>query len=681
MSGVAGLRWSQVVWWAIESAVPVCAQGIVAVLIPEAAALLLLGAPGTLATLAATVRSARAVGSPDGDLLLRSGVRLSSAAVLRQEVVGRWAAAVWGVVAVGDLVLAWPSRVIPALVPLVAAAAVTGTIVRVRSRQRRAIEAHLAVNAGRDADARRLLASLSPPGPDLRDAVEGLSALLAVRTGDGAAGLQALERRWSGGLDDAGVLVALTRASRTGDVALARRFCAAPREGSDPWSRYVRAQLEALVALAEGRAADALGALGPVDDPAVLPPVYRRQVVVLRAAATRAAGRAAEADQVLASLEPPLSTESWRREAQPWLWARVTGEEVRRPAISLPPPEAPSPSHPFAPPAEDAAAPPAVRARFVGAVPVDRMAVSNRQGGALARARLVAVSALLVVSPLLFGLGFLLAALDDDPMGQAVALLSQAVGLSGLVVGGISAAPRWFLPARPRPALALDDGRLLPVSWWWLFAARGLAPLLVWVLLAGLSGGFGWSAWAPLLVLPLLAWSAWRRFRGWRLLRDAHDPDPARMLAWTRPAFGPSAAQIGAWRALARLRAADAEGAGREAREASAHGADADFVLGWLAAARGEAELDRLLAAADPPGMAARYRQAVTLALAALAAGRADAVAARLSDWEALADGIPNVHGDLLARLVGALRRARGEAGGPDPAGTEWVPAVFPVAR
>jgi hypothetical protein len=676
---VRTLRRTHLRSWAVEWVLLGAVQGLVTVLVPSTAPALGIVALAALATHLSARGAAAGIGAPDGDVLLESGERLASAGLLRHERVSRHAALGWIAAVASDLLLQLdaPSAVAMGLL-------FTGTLAELllvyqRRLHRQLLEAHAALLAGDDDGVRRLLESFpAEVSPDVRDALDGTAAFLATREGDGSAGLEALERRWSGGMDSRAAAVAAARAARTGDVELARRWLAAPRPSPNRYERFLVAQLSALVALAENRPDAALAAVAELAESPELPAFYQRQLAVLRVAALRLAGRVADADAARAALAPPFATDAWRRTAQRWLWQRLTGEGAAPPALPAAPP-APA-AHPFAPPAEDVPASRAASSRVVGAVPVERMAVWTAQRRTLDRVRGVALLVLLLLAPVLLGLGLLLSAIDDDPGGRLIAMLSQVVGLLGLVIGGVAAVPRWFVPKGARPSFALDDGRRLPVSWWWVFGSQGLVPLVVlagFVLAAGAGTGglaFGLGAF----LVPLLGWSAWRRLRGWRLLRDAHHPDPARMDRWRRPAFGPAAAQIGAWRALARLRAGDADGAAQEAREASLHGPDAGFVLGWLAAARGEVELDRLLAAPEPRGASARYRAAVALLLAVLATGRVERVAARLDDWALLASDVPNVHGDLLARLVVGARRALGQPAGAEPAGTEWVQRLWP---
>ncbi len=654
--------------WLFEFLVLGAVQAVVALLVPGTAPYLAVVALAAGAGLLANRNASRAIGDPAGDLLLETGVAVRSSALLLQESVGRGLALAWLVVVAGDLLaLVFQPHPVASLA-LVAGSLVEWLLVRARRFQRQLLELHGDVVGGHDTRARlRLAAFPADVTPDVREALEVSRIHLSLREGDGAAGVEALERRWSGGLDTTCAWLAMVRVLRSGDAELARRWLAAPRPSPNPYERYLEASLTALEALTEGRAADAREALVGVPP---LPAFYGAQLALLGLAARRAAGE---------DVPAPEASEGWRRTAQPWMWAQLTGQVSVPVARPVAPRDAPA--HPFAPPAEDLPVPAARRRGVVGMVPVPRMAVWRRANGTMDRVRGVAVVVLLALAPLLLVLSVLirvLGSVQDDVLVR----WTTWVGLLGLAVGGVSAVPQWFVPRGARPAFVLDDGRQLPVSWWWVFGGQGVLPVAAMVVVvSGVFGAGGTLPWMFALVaalLPLVAWGAWRRLRGWRLLRDAHHPDPARLLAWPRPELGAGAAQLGALRALAHLRSGAPDLAEAEARGAAPHGPDAGFVLGWLAAGRGELELERALAAPDPEGHAARYQVAVRLALGALATGKAERVAGRVTEWEDLATQLPNVYGDLLARLVEGVRRALGSAPRPVPPGTAWVDAVWP---
>lgn len=650
-----------------EACLIAVAQGVVVAADPRAWPGLLLVAPAALATLVAGWRAAAGIGDPAGDLLLESGDPFSSRAVLAADRVGRLVAAAWIGVVAGDLVTtpgALPS------VALVAATAVVWFLARHRRSHASLLRSHVAMLEGRLDEARRHLADVESPALAL--AAEGTRIALLQRTGDGSDGVHAVEARWTGGLDAVGAAVAGARLARSDDADLARRWLAAERPEPTVYERLLAAGLAAHVALVEGRPEDALRAL---DGAPPVPPLHARGLALARLAALRASGREDEARALRDALDPPWAAEAWRRAAEPAFWRRLTGEGVAAAAAAPAPP--PTETQPFAAPVEGLA-PAAGPSRWVGVVPVERMVVFVRRSPTAHRVRAVALLTLLVLGPVLLALAALIATLGV-PGDQPLVSLARGVGWLGFAMG--SAGSLTFLvPSRGRPAFRTDDGRTLPTWWWWVLGSQQLGGG---VGLVGLVWSVSWvssTAWAVAAVgAPVLGWWAWRTLRRWRLLRDAHDPDPARILAWQPAGAGPELACTGAWRALGHLRAGDAAAALDECRAARLHGNHAAFVQTWVSAGRGELPVRTLLALPTPDDEASRYRAAVTLALAALAAGETAAVRVQLGLWDELAAALPNVYGDLLAALVERHRRRAGEPPRPLPEHTAWIDRVWPA--
>lgn len=645
------------------------AQAVTTVLAPATApglaAVAALAAVGAVSSL----RSRAGIDVPDGDLLLETGVRVRSGPLLREAAAAPWIALGWTAVALVDGVVSrGPASVV--VVPTLAVVwAAELLVVRARRANAASIRAHFAALRGDVAEAKRWLAAVGSAQPE---AVRATSAWLATREGDGSEGERAAEARWSGGLDVRAAALALIQIDRRDDDVLARRWLAAARPDPSPYERFLEAQLRARLALLDGAPDEALTHLAPwLDGP--VPEPYLRPARLLVAAALRAEGDAAGADAALRALSPPWEADTWRRTAQRALWRRVTGEEgAAPPPAVLPAPDRP-PAQPFAPPADDLPAPVTRAPRFVGIVPVEGMPALPAVRRWVDRVRGVALLALLALSPVLLGLTVLLFLLGTPE--DWVLRLAWPVGVGGLLVGSIGAVPRWFVPWGARPAFVLDDGRMLPVSWWRAFGAAGW-PTPAAVLCASVAFADTWVLalfGALALLTALLAALRWRR---WATFRDAFDPDPTRLLARPVPAVGPLASQLRAWRALARLRIGDADGASAEVRLGLASGQDAGFVARWISAGRGELDLEALLRAPEPTRLGDRYRAAVTLLLAAGAAGASDRIAPRLDAAEALAAALPNAFGDLLARLATHHRGALG-APAPAPPGTEWMGRIW----
>ncbi|MCB9688671.1 MAG: hypothetical protein H6738_21175 [Alphaproteobacteria bacterium] len=620
-----------------------------------------------------------------GELLLQLGPRVPLDVLRAHQRAERLESGMFAVISVVAVLLLTPTRgmALVGVVLEVGLVALMLVLATARAHLRALNEAVAALCAMDAESAERWLVRLeSARAPVWRRMAKAHRQTLRLWSGDVAGTHAQMEADWSGTMDHDAANVALARLGTRGDTDLARRWLeAAPADNR--FQRWQRATVGGQLALVEHRWDDAVAL---TSDPQTrdVPPYFLRQLDLIRAAALRGAGRGAEADVLIATLDPPLDREAWRALAFPAMWALLGGRAA--PPV---PPRAPAPvaSTPFAPPETVAdGARPISSWRGIGAIPVEHVLIAgSRYGQVLDHA---GTAVLLGLAPMLVLSGTLLALTGTLALG----LVNVVLGLYLVLMGGIRAAAS-LLPRRPDDrTVVLGDGRQIPGSRWVWFALRVTSPFLnVIALVSGLmplTEGLSSGWWTGLFIgLPLVALYGWAGRRRWRLLRGVgavHFLPPAEARAdaearWAADRAGRNAARI--WLALARLWTGDVAGAEQVAREEKELDVNAAFLLRWLQAGRGEADLERLLAAPDPERLGDRYRAAITVALAALQAERADRVVARCEDWEALAERIPNRYGALLARLSAQVRRACGQRVDlPDDPDLAWVATVWPFA-
>ncbi|MCA9488637.1 MAG: hypothetical protein KC621_01900 [Myxococcales bacterium] len=619
-----------------------------------------------------------------GELLLQLGPRVPLDVVRNYQRSERLEAGVFAVLAVVAVLLMTPVHgfALGGVVLEIGLLAVMLVLATARSHLRALNEGVAALCAMDPESAQRWLARLeSARAPVWRRMSRTHRQTLRLWSGDVAATHAQMEAEWSGTMDQDAANVALARLGTRGDTELARRWLDAT-PADNRFQRWQRAAVGGQLALVERRWDDAIAL---TTDPGTrdVPAFFVRQLDLVRAAALRGAGRGPEADVLIGALDPPLDREAWRALAFPTMWALLGGRAAppvpARPAATVA-------STPFAPPetTSDTASRQLSSWRGIGAVPVEHVLIAgSRYGQVLDHA---GTAVLLGLAPLLVLSGTVLAFAGAIDLG----LVNVGLGLYLVIMGAIRAAAS-LLPTRPEDAtVVLGDGRHIRAPRWWWFALRVTSPFLNVIALVlglmplteGLSTGW-WTGW--FVALPLVVLYGWAGRRRWRLLRGVgavHFLPPAEARAdaearWATDRAGRNGARL--WLALARLWTGDADGAQQVALEEKELDPNAAFLLRWLQAGRGEADLDRLLAAPDPERLGDRYRAAVTIALAALRAGRADRVLVRVDDWDALAAQLPNRYGALLARLAQGVRRACGrEVERPDDPDLAWVATVWP---
>lgn len=555
--------------------------------------------------------------------------------------------------------------------------------------QRRASQAlvdAMAALADRDLDRAEARLRAIPALPSLQHQVRQIRAQIAQYRGRPEQAAELLEAGYTGVLDDRAALLGLVRLGR-GDPELAVRWLATP-PADDRYSRYLRALVAARVALSRGAWEEALvHARDGVD----LPSYYARQLRLVEAAALQGAGSTARAQGVLQEIGG-IERDRWLVSLDPAWYGLLADAVDGRPTRALRGPAAPSVvanagaapvADPFAAPR--GAAPIRRRTRGAGALPVESLVLVP------ARTRLrrvtLGLSGLTLVGSglLLTPIGLLLRSFADatDPLAR----LSLLGGPFALVMGALVLADAAYFPPGGGPSVALSDGRRIARRGFWLWATGSLgqlallAALAVGLLVAAGSGSvdLGWM-WA--IVVPfgvLLGWVAVSRWRLLRLVRAAHFDPPGEALVRAERAVGRGVLQALAarqWLALARLWVGDAEGAERELDRILADAPWLDGLKNWFRAGRGDLELPRALAEPEPAELGERYRWAVTVALAALRAGRPELVRDRARGWMLLSDELPNRYGALLSHLAA---RVAGHARVRDP-DLAWIDAVWPFA-
>jgi hypothetical protein len=539
-----------------------------------------------------------------------------------------------------------------------------------------------------------------------QQAAARLRTQLLLRRGQPYTAEQQLERTWNGTLDDHGGQLAWLRLGAD-DRALAERWLATSRPDAHRYGRYMRALVASTLALCQQRWPEAVEHARSVT-PEMLPRWYTAQLELVEVAALQGEGRTAEA-RALLGRTGPLEPHAWLASAQPMLWRLVQdaaqgraseGSALPRrgpaPGSPRPPAQATGPSpdpDPFAPPTGPLRAAPS-RSRFVGAFPVEGMALGSSQSAALVAVRLTLGVVLVCLGGLVAQLLALVYLLGGSSPGQEELGSGTMVFAAGVMAIGCGVAIEQLaglLRAGAGPQMVLSDGRAVSRRWYPLWALATSTPQLsAACLIFGipwLLSSLGGPAWGALLLVPLgglLLWSGLLRVAAIRLVAALHFEQ--RELVRERVAeiahrWLRHSGQARVCVALSSLwsgEPAEVEQAERQLEELAAAQAlpQVTQVLGWFHAARGRVDLERALREPEPEPLGERYRWAVTLCLAALQAGRPELLLDRASSYERVASELPNRFGALLLHLV---RRVRGDRS-PIEADLAWIATVWPFA-
>jgi hypothetical protein len=533
-----------------------------------------------------------------------------------------------------------------------------------------------------------------------QQAAARLRTQLLLRRGQPYAAEQQLERTWNGTLDDHGGLLAWLRLGAD-DRALAERWLVASRQDPHRYARYMWVLVASTLALCQRRWPEAVEHVRSVP-PGTLPRWFESQLALVEAAALQGEGRSAEAREAL-ERTGPLEPHSWLASAQPMVWRLVRdaaqgrasegaalphrGPGPRSQASAGPDPD------PFAPPTGPVHALPS-RSRFVGAFPVEGLALGSSQSAVLLALRLTLGFVLVCLGGLviqLFTLVYLLGGGTPSEEELGGGTLVFAIGVVVIGCGVAVEQLAGLLRSRGGPQLVLSDGRAISQRWYALWALATATPQLS---AASLIFGVPWMlsslgapAWGALLLVPLgglLLWSGLLRVQAIRLVAALHFEQRELVRErvselthrWLR-----HSGQARVCVALSSLwsgEAAEVEQAERQLEELAAAQAlpQVTQVLGWFHAARGRVDLDRALREPEPEALGERYRWAVTLCLAALQAGRPELLHDRVASFERVASELPNRFGALLRHLA---RRVRGDDAPIDP-DLAWLASVWPFA-
>ena len=595
-----------------------------------------------------------------GELMLANGARVPLAVLRAQQSAERLGHAVAALVAAVVLVAGITRPVI--IGTTVVALVVQLLLVASRWggwRQHTAYQALMNHQPQRALDA--LKAFRKVPGPLGRGIAHTRAGALA-QLGQPEAALRELEAVWGGDYDATAALVALARLRR-GDPELAQQWLAA-QHPDDRYHAYLRGVVAGTLALHE---ADPHAALAATDLTHDLPAFQQRELELVAAAALQQAGRGDEARQRLDGLRA-LDKEAWRAQAQPTLWSLIDDARAGRASQAVraarstaaPRPQPPPPSDAFAAPA----APPTMarwRGVQVGVVPYESSALgpASERAPMLKRALVVFLVGLAL---LLAALAALLAGAGElEPELSAIVVLVE--GLVALVV--VLQGAREWMARRLRgsgPGMVLGDGRVLPeqpswMRWLWslspalVLAALGVLPLIEWAFL-----GTAVSLVLLVVLAARVGLSTRRRLAAMRAAIAVHEAAPDEVVAIVRQQQGPFTT---GWLYLAHLVAGDLDGAQAVVEEHIAILPQLAELGLWLRAAQGHVALDQLLQQ-EPTELGDRYRHAVAVRLAALAAGQAHRALDDGPQVARLADQLPNRFGGLLHRLqLEVLRRAR----------------------
>jgi hypothetical protein len=307
-----------------------------------------------------------------------------------------------------------------------------------------------------------------------------------------------------------------------------------------------------------------------------------------------------------------------------------------------------------------------------GAVPVEWVGVAQPQGP-LGVVRALVGTALVPVAFAVSGLAWSIGR-SAGPEAGPIAPLAGTLLVLSLVAAAASASQLVQALARRgrgRPSVVLDDGSRIAGGWaraWQVSqlvqivaggAAIGLGPALVEYALLG-------TLRTTLLAIPfglLYALGLAARARSIALVLAAHGSDRQRWLRVSEAAMARRGAGglAAGWTALARLWQGDADGALAAAELAARFNPEARELAGWIVAARGEVDTERLLSVPTPEEPGAALRLAVRRGLGLLAAGRAVDARGWLDAWGRLGRDTGNRFGDLLLLVVAAIRHDLGE--------------------
>lgn len=659
---------------------------------PSPESLAALAAVGVAVSVAvhATVGLARALRRGDeGEVLLKVGARVPVAALRntwRADRVELWVS----VIACGGLG-GW-LLVQPGLAPKLLGGFGLGTVLleSVFAVQRRGSNALLAAHAALlqgdlDLAERALEPAARSTVPSVREAAEGVGAQILLRRGRAETARRQLEQGWNGALDERAALLGWLQLG-TGDPSLAERWLAVPQPAGR-YEQYLVALVGGLLAL---HRRDWNGALDRVTGPRDLPDWFARQLELLAVAALQGAGRTELARARLAPLGA-LASDRWLAAAVPLQWRLVEDAAARRPTPTLPattaatmaglPPAPPVPVDPFAAPRGETPAPTPPSRRWTGAVPVESLPLGpNRRVH-----RSVLGGLLLLLGPLLLLIWAVLhGSRSPDLLGLEPLLGALALGVGTLVTAD-QAIPR---SGPGVSAITLSDGRRVGGSWFLAWGLASTAPLLgmVALLLMGISvGAFAEATWALVLAVPVaivFLWASANRWAALRAVRSVHFDRPGVAVvraAWAADRAVTHGAQLRVWLALARLWTGDGAGAEQQLRDIAVFQPELAGLRLWFQAARGEIDLDRALAEPEPESLGDRYRWSVTVALAALQAGRGDRVRDRAPAWKRTADALPNRFGALLRHLAERVGEPDGPVA-PDP-DLAWLNEVWPFVN
>lgn len=618
------------------------------------------------ATLVATWRVVRSFSAGDqGDLLVRGGGRMRFADLsvqFRLETAELVAASI-GFVAAG-LTGSIPAAVVTGGIALLLA------LIWLRKREAHAsfVGIHRLLAGDLDGAERALGPALRSRMPIVAQSARSLLPEIELRRGRPQASRRRLEALWRGGLDELAASVAVQRLA-AGDGALAERWLAAPR-GDTLFDRYLAALVGGTLGV---HRADWDAALAAVRAPQGLPPWYVERLRMLEVAALRGAGRIDEADAVRSTLGP-ADQRRWLAIADPLLGRLVDGVVAARAAEPLA--AAATTADPFAAPAPRVADALPSPGNAGGIVPVEGLAL-GRTTSATNRVLQVALVLLMVL------LGLVQLPIDP-PRG----LIVIGIGLAG----GLQMALARGRPPRGQPAVVFADRacvsrRAFPVWGSGPPAVLGAYAFALVVSLNLSAPGLGLAVPTVGLV-AMVGLSGLARFRVLRVVYAAHFDPPARAAARVEALVrrGLVTGQLHDWAALVHLWAGDVASAERSAALAAPYRADRSAVQLWLAAGRGEFDLDWAIGRGDDEesghgDLGDAYRVAVALALAALHRGVSDRVVHRVEAWGQIADQLPNRFGGLLRHLAARVAHdaGRGPPPPPDP-DLAWLATVWPFA-
>ena len=506
--------------------------------------------------------------------------------------------------------------------------------------------------------------------PHLRASALDTAIQAQLSSGDVVGANRRMVEHWDGSIANAAPVMLRLRIAR-GEPGLAEQWLVG-RESTTIYHRFQEALVRAHLAFHQEAWREALEATQSVPG---LPPYHQRSLDVIAMATHQAAGEPAQAAQVLRTFPEGL---------KPYAFVATAFPDVGRWLRQVDPGYAAPPSHadfalepkPRAP--QELASPYAAPAKAVsrrlrqtprhGAVPVEWLPLMAPRNPSwfVFRAFTAGLAGLCT-----WGLGVLVFLSVGLPGELEPAILGASSGV--LFVLGLIA----FMPAlqlittwrHSTPAAVLDHGYWIPLrswSWWWLTQQLPfhLALLLaVGTLLAFVSTElFGVAAGFLGLLSMAVLWGAWVRARSVASTRlglvGRGDRAIAKLRRMVSSWWYPYPVSHG-WLALVLLWSGRPEEGEEVLRAALPRAPHLGSLLGWWSATRGEVDLEHLLALDVPERLGDRYRQAMTLALAALATPQVSAFRDRLNHtrraWPGIAESLPNRFGTWLEHLSRCL--------------------------